>query len=99
MPKSATKQREILITSDTIEDLLVRWLNELISLFFTYQILPRDYSLSLKEQDNNYTLCGIINYYQVDSAAINQEVKAATYHNLLVEKTYNHYTAEVIFDV
>jgi len=79
----------------------VTWLNELISLFFAYKFLPADYSVAIEQKPGlNILKVRMLgeNFDPYDNK-IKMEIKAATYHDLKVEKTDEGYVAEVIFDV
>jgi SHS2 domain-containing protein len=100
-PKKATSEEKVILESETLEELLVTWLNELISLFFAYKFLPAEYSLVIEESQNAKILKALIKGAEFNpyKNKINKEVKAATYHNLKVEKIDKEYVAEIIFDV
>lgn len=99
-PKS-TKEKEVYLESETFEDLLVNWLNELISIFFADKFLPAAYSIQIEDIGNKKLLKGFLTGESFDpyENKIKQEIKAATYHNLKIEKTKEGYKAEIIFDV
>lgn len=99
-PKKNTKRKVILKAQD-IEDLLVNWLNELISLFFACKFLPADYSISIEKNHSSKTLKADIKGQRFDpySSKINMEVKAATHHGLKVKKIGKIWQVEIIFDV
>ncbi|UCG35544.1 MAG: archease [Candidatus Omnitrophota bacterium] len=94
-------QKTIELEEENLEDLFVDWMNELISQFFADKFLPAQYSVSIESKPELNILKADItgegfNPYE---RKINKEIKAATYHNLKVEKTKEGYAAEVIFDV
>jgi len=96
------KNQEILnLKADDLEELLVTWLNELITLFFAFKFLPARYELKIETDKKEASLIATILGQEFDpyKNKIKTEVKAATYHNLKVEKTAEGYIAEVIFDV
>ena len=97
---SEDKERKLRLESKNTEDLLINWLNELISIFFTYKFLPKSYNISIKTGVLNKLQAQIKgSIYDPYSQKINQEIKAATYHNLNIEKISKGYKAEIIFDV
>ena len=82
--------------ADDLEELFLNWLNELLSLSATRELIFSDFTFSSLDNNNLHAiLCGssIANY------RINTEIKAATYHELKIEKTPSGWQAEVIFDV
>lgn len=93
------KLRKIKLSEATIEDLLVRWLNELLSLLYTYKFCPIDCSVSISCDKDSFKLFCDASFIEIDLSAINKEVKAATYHGLKVEEINKECVAEIIFDV
>ncbi|MBI5099037.1 MAG: archease [Nitrospirae bacterium] len=92
-----TEGKEVFLSSERNEDLLVKWLNEIIFLFDTYGFIGKRFDVSLK----NYTLRanisgGIYNPATNESRLL---VKAATYHGLSLKKDNSHWEAVVIFDI
>lgn len=93
-----TKRLNISVSVDASgpEELLVRWLNELLSLadckdvFFT-DFKITDFSPTMIKAD----ISGLSRKYFKGK----REVKAVTYHETLIQKKGNEYQAEVIFDV
>jgi SHS2 domain-containing protein len=95
-----TKEKKIHLEAQTLEDLLVNWLSELISGFFAYKFLPGSYNITINKGSPN-TLEAKIKGAEYDpySQKINREVKAATYHNLKIEEDAGGFVVEIIFDV
>lgn len=82
--------------AQTIEELFVNWLNELLSLSAVKEVIFEDIKINkLNEKGLEATAAGsdIRNY------KVNTEIKAATYHELKIEKIDYRWQAEVIFDV
>jgi len=82
--------------AENVEELFVNWLNELLSLSSAEALIFEDIKINQ------------INEQFVDAIAIgsdsrnyktNVEIKAATYHQLKVQKNNSGWQAEVIFDV
>jgi len=82
--------------ADNIDELFVNWLNELLSLSATREKIFCEFKFRNLDEGNleaeGYG-CDIKDY------KINTEIKAATYHELKLEKTGSGWQAEVIFDV
>lgn len=98
----ARKIKQIELSAATLEDLFIFWLNELISIFYTYKFLPVEYKVSIKELSGIKKLVARIrgnDFNPYDSKNVKLEIKAATYHNLKINKDKKGTTAEVIFDV
>lgn len=89
--------RDIALTAADDESLLVEWLNELIYLFDTENVLFRRFDVRVLNGDRLRARC----YGEkVDHTRhqLKTGVKAATYHMLEVSKD-NGYRAQVIFDI
>ena len=93
-------EREITLEAENLEELLVNWLNELISVFFTYKFLPKSYNINIKEK-GLYSLEALLKGSEYDPyiREVKTEVKAATYHNLKIEKDSSGFKTEIIFDI
>ena len=79
-----------------VEELLVNWLNELLSVSAAEALIFEEIKINqINENFVDAIAIGtdIINY------KTNLEIKAATYHQLGVQKINSHWLAEVIFDV
>lgn len=95
-----TSRRTITLEAKTQEDLLVYWLNELISIFYTYRFLPGCYNVHVTKGDV-CTISGSVEGEVVDfkECKITTEIKAATYHGLSIEKEQDTLKVDIIFDV
>jgi SHS2 domain-containing protein len=82
--------------ADNIEELFINWLNELLSLSATKEIIFSDFKIDRFEENNleATVIGGNIKNYKV-----NTEIKAATYHQLELKKVTSGWEAKVIFDV
>lgn len=92
------KSKEILIKqkADNLEELFINWLNELLSLSAVKELIFTDFKIN--RLGNNYlsaTAYGI----NANECKVNVEIKAATRHELKIEKIKSGWQAEVIFDV
>lgn len=92
------KQESIFIEqeAENLEELFINWLNELLFLSATKELIFSDFKINRLDENNleaEIKGCDIKNY------KINTEIKAATYHELKLEKTASGWQAEVIFDV
>ena len=96
-PTSSNK-RKIYLKSETMEDLLIYWLNELLSLFYTYNFLPAGYNINLDKKKMCFLKGEVYGEY-CSELNINTEVKAATYHNVNIEKKNGKFKVEIVFDV
>jgi SHS2 domain-containing protein len=89
--------RDIELTADDAESLLVDWLNELVYYFDAEGILFKRFDIT---ELNNSHLKARGYGEKADSARheLKMGVKAATYHMLKIEKN-NGYRVQVLFDI
>ena len=93
------EERKVSLEAMDLNELLINWLNELISIFYTYKFLPIKYDLDI---DKNFkkleaSIKGIkFNPYK---NKIDTEIKAATYCNLDIKKNKKNFEVEIVFDV
>ncbi len=92
------KQAEIKIEqkADDLEELFVNWLNELLSLSATKELIFSDFQIN---KINKNTLQAIAIGEDIKNYRVNTEVKAATYHQLKLEQTKTGWQVELILDV
>ena len=91
-------QRNLEISSEDRDSLLVEWLNELIYLFDAEHILFHRFDIeSLSNNQLKATCYG----EDIDPSRheIKLGVKAATYHMLKIDKDNSGYKVQIIFDV
>jgi len=82
--------------ADTLDELFINWLNELLSLSATKELVFTDFKINeISEHALEATATG----EDLNGYKINQEIKAATYSGLKVEHTGSDWQAEVILDV
>jgi len=96
--QKATKPQKfhIKLKSENLEELFVNWLNELISLSAAKGLI---FSGFKKIKLDGSGLEADITGNNVSGYKVNAEIKAATYHELKLEKSDSGWIAEVIFDV
>ncbi len=91
-------QRNLKVSSEDRDSLLVNWLNELIYVFDAEHILFCRFDIdSLSENLLRATCYG--ESFDPTKHKIKIGVKAATYHMLTLEKKTGGYKARVIFDI
>ncbi len=93
---SDTREFRIELSAENLAELFVAWLNELLSLSVSEKTIFTRFSIdSLTQTHCAARVCA-------ESAShfrMKTEVKAATYHQLLVTQIHEGWRAEVIFDV
>ena len=94
----ATTSLSVTIEATDQEDLMVRWLSELLSLHQLRGYLLSDFILhELEEKSLRATVKG--ERYKSDRHEICKEIKAVTYHQLMVCKEKDRWVARIVFDV
>jgi SHS2 domain-containing protein len=91
-------QRQVQISSQDRESLLVDWLNELIYLFDTERVVFSRFEFDTFSEVKLTARC-FGNSINPKQQTIKREVKAATYHMLAINKEDDHYKAQIIFDI
>lgn len=81
-----------------LEGLLVQWLSELLFLFETRQLLF--VAFDIKDITDTVIKADVFGEkLDREKHAVNNEIKAVTYHQLKIEKLDDHWIAEIIFDI
>lgn len=86
------------IESESIESLLVNYLNELIFHFDAYGFIGRKIVIT-EFTDNKLNAKVLGDYFDSDKHSRGLLIKAATYHNLKIYEVGDLFTIEVIFDI
>ena len=86
------------LEADSPEELLVKWLDELLYNFYTKQIIF--FKFDIKElSPTRMKAVSSGRPVGANKNRLKMEIKAATYHNLAIKKTSKGYEVEIIFDV
>ncbi|MFC1905241.1 archease [Chloroflexota bacterium] len=91
-------QREVQISSQDSESLLVEWLNELVYIFAMEQLIFTRFKFDKLSAIDLKARC-FGNKIDHKKQKIIREVKAATYHMLVINKENTGYKAQIIFDI
>lgn len=91
------ERKEIYLEGIDMEDLLVRFLNELIYFVSTKKVPVKIEKINLKEKRIEVEI--LLAPLTAELFEIKTELKAATYHNLKIEKKGGNFHTEVVFDV
>ncbi|MGE5307543.1 MAG: archease [Deltaproteobacteria bacterium] len=94
--QSSERNFPIELGAENREELFVAWLNELLSLSTTENVIVSDIDIERLRADS---LKARVRGESMASYEFKTEVKAATYHGLKVEQSGKDWLAEVIFDV
>ena len=95
---AVTFERSVHLEEKDVEDLFIRWLQELLYRFSVDRVFYREFQFKgLTEKK----LSAVIRGEKMDEKKhlFKKEVKAVTYHGLKVEKTEQGWVGEVIFDI
>ncbi|MDD4894938.1 MAG: archease [Candidatus Omnitrophica bacterium] len=87
---------EIKQESGSLEELFVNWLNELLSLSAAKELIFSGFQINTI---NKNTLQAEVTGEDTANYKVNTEIKAATYHQLIIGQDKTGWHAEVIFDV
>lgn len=92
-----SERRTVRLSGESLEYLLLDWLNELLYLFEHERLLFSTFSVHVSELN----LEAVCQGEPIDFARhrMEHEVKAITYHRLRVEREGDHWVAEVILDI
>ena len=93
---SSIKEIMIKQKAENLEELFINWLNELLSLSATKELIFSDFKINKLDENN---LQAAVIGEDIKNYKVNTEIKAATYHQLKIEKSQSGWQAEVIFDV
>ena len=94
---SQDRHYEFEITGDTNDQVLIRLLNELVYITQTQKLLFKFFDI--KNAGNNHYSVHCKGTRIKDSDEFNYDIKAVTYHDLLIEKTGDKHMTEFVIDV
>ncbi|MBM3254924.1 MAG: archease [Candidatus Omnitrophica bacterium] len=101
----AEKQKRKILAQKTLslkqqaankEELLLAWLNELLSLSAVKGLVFHSFTIKRIDENN---LEAMVKGEDSRGYEIKTEIKAATFNGLMLKKSGSGYTAEVVFDV
>jgi len=88
---------KIKIVADTYEELLIKFLNELIFYIYGEKKYCEIKKLEIKKEDKEIELKVEIEKYGIKK--FEREVKAATYHNISIKNKNGAFATKIIFDL
>ncbi len=94
---SETIHRTICVVSDTVDALLIEWLNELLYRFEVHHEVFHRFEVSLDGLSLTADIHGAV--IDRDTAVFRNDVKAVTWHGLAVRRSRVGFTVQVIFDL
>ena len=90
-------ERRFKLEEDNLETLLVSWLQELLYLLDTEELVFARFQVKLHDCSLEATAWGEV--FDPDRHMIKTEIKAVTYHQLEVAESDQGWQAQVIFDI
>jgi SHS2 domain-containing protein len=105
-----TEEKEIALSAENHDDLLIRWLNELVFLYDTYGFTGKQFTVNIFKNDPpsppvntalSISLKAVISggIFNPDIHEKRLLIKAATYHSLTLGKINSTWESTVIFDI
>jgi SHS2 domain-containing protein len=91
-------QRELELSAEDVEVLLVEWLNELIYIFDVEHIIFKRFEIERLTSTQIKARC-FGEKIKPGQHKLKREIKAATYHMLRISKEDGGYKVQVIFDI
>jgi SHS2 domain-containing protein len=98
---SLDEKINIVCEADTLENLFIKWLNELIFITDTQTLFFGDFEVTIKKHNDNFKLNGyaIGEKINKEKHEFKVEVKAATYYGLKCEKKDNNVYCQCVLDI
>jgi len=96
------EDRQLTIEAENMEDLLIRWLNDLIFTFDSEGFIAKECDLNINQTTNRGLRLRAFLHgenFDPDRHESRLLIKAATYHNLSITKRDDLWEAIVIFDI
>ncbi|MBI4141739.1 archease [Candidatus Woesearchaeota archaeon] len=97
LKQSATKKFEI--NAENVEKLLFKFLDQIIFLKDTEQLLFKTFKIKINEKESTLTAECKGDKINREKQKLGTDVKAVTYHNFKVEKIEQGWKARVIVDI
>jgi len=91
-------ERELKLSAEDVEILLVEWLNELIYIFDVEHIFFKRFEVAELTSTQIKARC-FGEKIKPSQHKLKREIKAATYHMLKIDKEDGGYKVQVIFDI
>ena len=92
-PETDTIRLSISVQGEDLESLLVAYLSELIFLLDERNLVFSEHEIQINVNQLEAQITGR------EIRNVEREIKAATYSNLMIEKTVEGYSTQVVFDI
>jgi len=93
-----SRKHNVNVTGDDRPDLMVNWLRELLYLWAGKEMLVRRVDI-IAISENELNALAYYDPYDPERHVIKNEIKAVTYHQIMVDSGPSGWEAEIIFDV
>ena len=95
------EKRELTLEENSVEELLVSFLQELNYLFENDKLFPTDLSdIHVEKSEDHFSLRSVILFASVSPEdEIKFEIKAVTFHQLDIKKVNDVYKTLIVFDI
>lgn len=96
-----TLEKTIELNSNSIDELLVDWLSELLYLFDTDELISTNIEMSISQKPAGFYLTGQVKFrkFNAEIDVAKNEIKAVTYYKLSIKREGDIYSTPVIFDL
>ncbi len=95
---TTSTELEIKASAPDAEELLIEWLDELLYNFYTKHIIFSEFNIT-ELTDTELTARVKGRFVGENKNRLKTEIKAATRHDLHIEKKEDHYEVQIVFDV
>lgn len=92
------RTRSVALDAASLEELMVRWLNELLYLFEVERLAWKGVEVEVS-RDNRLSAILHGEEYQAGKHTLKTGLKAATYHQLEIQSEPGRHRAQIVFDV
>lgn len=91
--------KEVHLTADSLEELLVNFLNELNFYLINKKWLAVIFNKLIIDKTNFLLSANLAGFQIDDSIEIKEEIKSVTYHQMNIENIDDKFTTRVVFDI
>ena len=91
-------ERPIRVEGESVEELLVAWLNDLLYIYAVDGVVFSDFT-DIRLEEGFFSATGLGEVFTPARHGVATEIKAATYHGISVAPEGDGWKARVIFDV
>jgi len=93
-----SRKHNVHVTGDDRPELMVNWLRELLYLWAGKEMLVKRVDI-IAISENELSAIALVEAYDPERHVVKSEIKAVTYHQIIVERRSSGWEAKIIFDV